>query len=76
MHTKRLAKVSIALALLIAASTISPVSAAGRTNQSVPNSILNGKGAPTSKIGINGDFYIDVLNFNIYAPKIKNRYWN
>ncbi|MFM8965850.1 MAG: hypothetical protein ACKOHL_05930 [Actinomycetota bacterium] len=59
---------------LLFASSFAPAIAAGRTNQSVANSVLNGKGAPTSKIGINGDFYIDVVNFNIYGPKEKNRW--
>lgn len=36
-----------------------PATAAGRSATSIPNTILNGKGAPTSKVGINGDFYID-----------------
>ncbi len=51
-----------------------PAFAAGRTNQSIANSILNGRGAPTAKIGINGDFYIDTLTFNMYGPKAKNRW--
>ena len=49
-------------------------SAAGRTNQSATNTVLNGKGAPTTKIGINGDFYIDVLTFNMYGPKVNNKW--
>ena len=65
-------------AVLIAAlilQTINPVAnSAGRTNQSIANTILNGKGAPTSNVGINGDFYIDISNFNIYGPKTKNRW--
>lgn len=61
------------ISLFATVNTIAvPASGAGRTNQSLPNSILSGKGAPTSKIGINGDFYIDVLKFNIYGPKAKN----
>ncbi len=73
MRSKLSINLFLALAL-VTASTSTAAIAAGRTNQSVPNSVLNGKGAPTSKIGINGDFYIDVLNFNIYGPKEKNRW--
>jgi hypothetical protein len=55
--------------------TINPLAnSAGRTNQSIANTILNGKGAPNSSIGINGDFYIDISTFNMYGPKTKNRW--
>jgi hypothetical protein len=43
--------------------------AAGRTSTTIPNTILNGKGAPLSKIGIDGDFYIDTRSLLIYGPK-------
>jgi hypothetical protein len=33
------------------------------------NTILNGKGVPKSTLGVDGDFYIDVVTFNIYGPK-------
>jgi hypothetical protein len=59
---------------LVASLNYTPAFAAGRTNQSIANSILNGRGAPTAKIGINGDFYIDTLTFNMYGPKAKNRW--
>ena len=48
--------------------------AAGRTAASIPNTILNGAGAPSNAIGIDGDFYIDVKNSTIYGPKIKNKW--
>ena len=51
--------------MFIATIFSTPTSAAGRTNSAVANSVLNGKGAPSTKIGVNGDFYIDVLTFNI-----------
>jgi hypothetical protein len=60
--------------LLITCLTSFPVSAAGRTSSGVSNTILNGKGAPTIKVGVNGDFYIDVLTFNIYGPKANNKW--
>ena len=43
--------------------------AAGRTTSTIPNTILNGKGAPQIKLGIDGDFYIDVRSLQIYGPK-------
>jgi hypothetical protein len=56
-------------------STISfPAYGAGRTNLTSTNSLLNGKGIPSSKLGINGDFYIDVNTFNIYGPKRNNKW--
>ena len=69
----RLTRTVFALSLFISFG-ISPATSAGRTNQTSANTVLNGKGAPTTKIGINGDFYIDVLTFNIYGPKVSNRW--
>ena len=66
----RLLRTLIALSLFISIG-VQPLYAAGRTNQTIANTVLNGKGAPTAKIGINGDFYINVLSFNIYGPKAK-----
>jgi hypothetical protein len=43
--------------------------AAGRTSATIPNTILNGKGAPLTRIGIDGDFYIDTRSLLIYGPK-------
>ena len=48
--------------------------AAGRTAASIPNTILSGVGAPSNAIGIDGDFYIDVKNSNIYGPKMKKKW--
>ena len=33
------------------------------------NSLLNGVGEPTLSIGINGDFYIDIIANELYGPK-------
>ena len=43
--------------------------AAGRTSTTVVNTILSGSGAPAKTLGINGDFYIDTKNLNLYGPK-------
>jgi len=44
---------------------------AGRTSTSIPNTILSGNGIPAKTIGIDGDFYIDLKNANLYGPKTK-----
>jgi hypothetical protein len=58
---------SIASAPITSAAT--KPKAAGRTSTTLPNTILNGKGAPLSKLGIDGDFYIDTRSLLIYGPK-------
>jgi len=45
--------------------------AAGPSSTTVVNTILSGSGVPSKTIGINGDFYIDTKNLNLYGPKIK-----
>jgi len=55
-----------------ATKSVTKLKSAGRTANSIPNTILNGAGAPTKTIGINGDFYIDTKNLNIYGPKTSN----
>ena len=57
-----------------ATKSVTKLKSAGRTANSIPNTILNGTNAPTKSIGINGDFYIDTKNLNIYGRK-KNNAW-
>ena len=57
-----------------ATKSVTKLKSAGRTANSIPNTILNGTKAPIKSIGINGDFYIDTKNLNIYGPK-KNNAW-
>ena len=45
--------------------------AAGRAVTTVVNTILSGAGIPTKATGIDGDFYIDIKNANLYGPKTK-----
>lgn len=47
---------------------------AGRVIATRPNTILNGRGAPSSAIGIDGDFYIDSAALNFYGPKVLGRW--
>jgi hypothetical protein len=69
-------RLSILLALVIAMSFSIPNStaatkpkAAGRSSTAVINTVLNGKGAPSNTLGINGDFYIDTRSLLISGPK-------
>lgn len=62
------------LTMLITAIATSETYAAGRTANSIPNTVLSGAGVPAKTLGINGDFYIDTKTMNIYGPK-KNNSW-
>jgi hypothetical protein len=71
---------TLLLTTLFSASAI-PISvaankpkSAGRTSNTIANTILNGKGAPLSTLGINGDFYIDTRSLLIYGPKKSNKW--
>jgi hypothetical protein len=69
--------ISVALIVCIpmaSANATTKPKAAGRTAASIPNTILSGVGAPSNAIGIDGDFYIDVKNSNLYGPKMKNKW--
>jgi len=74
-------RLSIVLILTIATSFSIPSStaatkpkAAGRTSTAVINTILNGKGAPSNTLGINGDFYIDTRSLLISGPKANGKW--
>ena len=75
---KGLIALSVVLVLAIAPSAIAAPklsnNAAGRTGSTVVNTILSGVGVPSKSVGINGDFYIDTKNANLYGPKTK-RVW-
>ena len=74
-------RLSILLVLVIATSFSIPSSiaatkpkAAGRSSTAVINTVLNGKGAPSNTLGINGDFYIDTRSLLISGPKAKGKW--
>ena len=74
-------RLSILLVLVIATSFLIPSSiaatkpkAAGRSSTAVINTVLNGKGAPSNTLGINGDFYIDTRSLLISGPKSKGKW--
>ena len=62
------------IAIFATATSQPALMAAGRTAASIPNTILNGKGAPLNSLGINGDFYIDTRSLLIYGPKVKSKW--
>ena len=78
MNTRSKA-IAISLAITIftmqgavaAAKTSVTVKKAGRATTQAPNTILSGSGVPASSIGIDGDFYIDIKNANLFGPKTK-----
>jgi hypothetical protein len=61
------------LAILPSAIAVDKTSnkAAGPSPTTVVNTILSGSGVPSKTLGINGDFYIDTKNLNLYGPKTK-----
>jgi hypothetical protein len=73
--SKSLIAITIAATLALIPSAIAAPKtiskAAGRITTPVVNTILNGVGIPAKTIGINGDFYIDTKNLNMYGPKTK-----
>ena len=56
---------------LPAGKTSLVVKEAARSSTSIPNTILSGNVVPAKTVGIDGDFYIDVKNANLYGPKTK-----
>jgi hypothetical protein len=83
-NNSKLLAISAATVFLFGASTYSPAQAntvkkvtinkAGRVATPGINTLLSGKGAPKSTIGIDGDFYIDTNNMSIYGPKTKGKW--
>jgi hypothetical protein len=65
--------VAFSIAMLPSAIAVEKKStkAAGPSPTTVVNTILSGAGVPAKTLGINGDFYIDTKNLNLYGPKTK-----
>ena len=78
--SKSLVAISIAVTLALIPSAIAApkttVKAAGPLITKVVNTILNGVGVPSKKVGINGDFYIDTKSLVLYGPKINGAWKN
>ena len=62
------------IAILITTINQTDSYGAGRTTNSIANTVLSGTSVPTKSLGINGDFYIDTKSMNMYGPK-KNNSW-
>lgn len=62
------------LTMLMTTIEIPDTFAAGRTANSIANTVLSGSGVPAKSLGIDGDFYIDIKTMNMYGPK-KNNSW-
>jgi hypothetical protein len=73
--SKTLVAIALALSVVMLPSAIgaekSSNKAAGPSPTKVANTILSGAGTPSKTLGINGDFYIDTKNLNLYGPKTK-----
>ena len=72
---RSLVAITLALSLAILPSALAvektSTKAAGPSSTKVVNTILSGAGLPSKTLGINGDFYIDTKNLNLYGPKTK-----
>ena len=75
-HNNALA-LSLALTLLTSQNALAAgktsliIKKAGRATTITPNTILSGSGVPAKTLGIDGDFYIDIKDANLYGPKAK-----
>jgi hypothetical protein len=72
LNTKVIKILLISLITILISPTT--VQAAGRTGNTVVNTILSGAGVPSVNLGLNGDFYLDIKSMNFYGPK-KNNLW-
>jgi len=61
----------LATAPPVIAAPKTTLKAAGRAVTTIVNTILSGAGIPAKATGIDGDFYIDTKNANLYGPKTK-----
>ena len=64
----------LTLALLITLINPPISNSAGREVVAAANTVKSGSGVPSTKVGINGDFYIDLNTMNFYGPKKSNRW--
>ena len=64
---------SITQGYSLAHASVTPKKA-GRAIAARPNTILSGRGAPSSALGIDGDFYIDTAALTFYGPKVLKRW--
>ena len=63
--------ISVAMLPSAIAAEKTSLKTAGPSSATVVNTILSGSSTPSKTLGINGDFYIDTKNLNLYGPKTK-----
>ncbi len=73
VDSSRLIKALIASVLITSINSTNTY-AAGRNTSLPANTVLSGSGVPSTKVGIDGDFYIDTKSLNFYGPKTKNKW--
>lgn len=70
-----LVAIALAISLVMLPSAIAAektsLKTAGPSSATAVNTILSGSSTPSKTLGINGDFYIDTKNLNLYGPKTK-----
>ena len=71
-----ISKVGQVITLALVITLINPPisHSAGREVVAAANTVKSGSGVPSTKVGINGDFYIDLSTMNFYGPKKNNRW--
>jgi len=70
----RSASIAVLTVIATVITNTPQLQAAGRSATAAVNTILNGRGAPKSSLGIDGDFYIDTRSLQIYGPKSKGKW--
>ena len=74
--SRLIARVRQVITLALVITLINPPisHSAGREVVAAANTVKSGSGVPSTKVGIDGDFYIDLSTMNFYGPKKKNRW--
>ena len=74
--SRLIARVRQVITLALVITLINPPisNSAGREVVAAANTVKSGSGVPSTKVGINGDFYIDLNTMNFYGPKKNNRW--
>ena len=74
--SRLIARVRQVITLALVITLINPPisHSAGREVVAAANTVKSGSGVPSTKVGINGDFYIDLNTMNFYGPKKNNRW--
>ena len=73
---RKVSRVGQVMTLALLITLINPATSygAGREVVAAANTIRSGAGVPSTKVGVNGDFYIDLNTMNFYGPKKSNRW--